>query len=81
MKFCTLVQVAASQDTGIIGVDAVDDAHRFGLSADGQVRHAEGWPGDRKIRAGGMVRGRMADLYAFAEPEPMGHPEGTPEAT
>jgi hypothetical protein len=79
MKFCTLLRAGVAQDEAFAGCDAVDDGHRFGLTPDGTLRHAEGahLPDDRVV-AFGMVRGNMASLYG--EPEPCGHPAGTPEA-
>ncbi len=78
MKYCTLFKDGIA--TGFIGCDAVEDDHRYGLSADGTHWHVEGvhLP-DNRIAAFGMARGNMTDLYPVLTP--CGHPAGTPDAT
>ncbi len=81
MRYCTLFKDGNA--TEFIGCDAVEDDHRYGLSADGTHRHVEGvhLPDDR-IVAFGAARGNMTDLYTDLYPvlTPCGHPEGVPGA-
>jgi hypothetical protein len=80
MRYCTLTKAVGGE---FIGCDAVDDAHPYGLTPDGNLLHTEGvyLPEDRWV-AFGAARGNMADLYSdpHASLTPCGHPEGTPDA-
>jgi hypothetical protein len=79
VRYCTLFKDGDGHAAEFVACDAVEDGHRYGLSADGTHWHVEGvhLPDDR-IVAFGAARGSMTDLYP--ELTPCGHPEGVPGA-